>query len=178
VIEDNRQLVANTLSAFIDKEMLMRIGLSAKENDQPVNEERNSVDILSNNEIVTTENELNSYNYSIQRLAFLVDSEELFNNLKYVRYLDYKTTFVVYYKNSKLFSLTELDDNRMRFFFPILNKEIITKNLSEIDEFLLSSYKKLVNRLPLKSGEEKVEGKIEGETVFATIDSINESNQT
>jgi hypothetical protein len=145
-IKDSRLLLMGAISSFIDKEILARVGLSVNTTEVAASEESGPVmtNDLHYNEIITTANEINVYNYTMQRLAFLVDSEELYDNLKYISYQDYKTTFVVYYKkkvDGRLFNLEELSDGRFRFFFSAIDKEIITNNLSDIDDALLLSYK-------------------------------------
>jgi hypothetical protein len=160
VIDDNRPLIISAASAFVDKEILNRVGISQGKNASTEETEKAGEKFekksIGDDGIITTKAELDSYNYAVRRLAFLADSEELFNGLKYVRYVDYKTTFVVYYKSSKLFSLNELEDGKLRFFFPAVDREIITKNLSDTDEVLLLSYKLRVNPPDVTPEKEKI----------------------
>ncbi len=136
IIRNYKKVLVRTINAFIESNIRERILLTAEK------QETDPIDTLEG--IVTTEGELNVYNYTIKRLAFLVDSDELYDGLLDVNYQDYKTTFVVYYKkivDGRLFNLKELDNGLFHFSFPALQREITTKKLQDIDEALLTSYK-------------------------------------
>lgn len=136
IIKNYKKVLVRTINAFIESSIRERILLTA---------EKQEVEPVDNLEgIVTTEGELKVYNYVIKRLAFLVDSDELYDGLRDVNYQDYKTTFVVYYKkivDGRLFNLKELENGLFNFSFPALQKEITTAKLQDIDEALLASYK-------------------------------------
>lgn len=136
-INDYKKTITNTMNLFIKSKIRERMSINA-------NREAEKEILESANGIITTKNELSAYNYTIKRLAFLVDTEELYKNLDGIYYKDYKTTFVVYYKQiieGRLFNFKELSDGKMLFHFPVLKKEIITSNFKDIDEALLTSYK-------------------------------------
>ena len=109
--------------------------------------EPSPVHSIQQSDIVTTEEEICIYNYAKQRLAFLIDTDELYQGLNKVEWRDYKTTFVVFYKkerSGKLFSVVENSDGTKTFSFPSINKEIQCREgeYKDIDEFLLECYKK------------------------------------
>ena len=161
IIKNYKKVLIRTINAFIESNIRERILLTA---------EKHEVEPVDNLEgIVTTEGELKVYNYAIKRLAFLVDSDELYDGLRDIRYQDYKTTFVVYYKkivDGRLFNLKELENGLFNFSFPILQREITTAELRDIDEALLTSYKLRFTsitkktkgiKIPLEVGSQKIE---------------------
>ncbi|MCR5224693.1 MAG: type I restriction enzyme HsdR N-terminal domain-containing protein [Alphaproteobacteria bacterium] len=150
-IQNYKKAIVNTISSFVEEQIQERVSSNAAKKE----EER--LEALDG--IVTTEGEKRVYSYAIKRLAYLVDTDELYEGLKEVHYQDYKTTFIVYYKKNKdgrLFNLKELNDGKFEFVFPALQREITTSNLKDIDEALLASYKIRVSAID--KGEAKIEG--------------------
>lgn len=152
VLEENTEIVKSAFKGFIDKRILDRVGLADKrlvkieeKREEPA--ENVSVLPIQQSDIVTTEEELRIYNYAKQRLAFLIDTDELYQGLNKVEWRDYKTVFVVFYKkerSGKLFTFAENSDGTKSFSFPSLGQEIDCKSneYKKIDELLLESYKK------------------------------------
>ena len=152
VLEENTEIVKTAFQGFIDKRILDRVGLADKrlvkiEEKKEELAEVPSVLPIQQSDIVTTEEELRVYNYAKQRLAFLIDTDELYQGLNKVEWRDYKTVFVVFYKkerSGKLFTFVENSDGTKTFSFPSLNQEVQCKpsEYKTIDDFLLESYKK------------------------------------
>ena len=92
MIKNYKKVLVKIINAFIESNIRGRTWLTTEK------QETDPIDALEG--IVTTECELKVYNYIINRLAFLVDSDELYDSLRDVSYQDYKTTFVVYYKKN------------------------------------------------------------------------------
>ena len=157
VLDENTEIVRSAFKGFIDKKILDRVGLTDKRIVKIEEKKEEAVDVspvlpVQQSEIVTTEEEKNIYNYAKQRLAFLIDTDELYQGLNRVEYKDYKTTFVVFYKrerSGKLFTLVENSDGTKTFSFPSLNKEIQCKEgeYKDIDISLLECYKKAFSDL-------------------------------
>lgn len=152
VLDENTEIVKSAFKGFIDKRILDRVGLTDKrlvkiEEKKEDVAEPSPVHSIQQSDIVTTEEEICIYNYAKQRLAFLIDTDELYQGLNKVEWRDYKTTFVVFYKkerSGKLFAVVENSDGTKTFSFPSINKEIQCREgeYKDIDEFLLECYKK------------------------------------
>ena len=99
-------------------------------------------------DIITTDEEMYAFTYAKQRLAFLVDSDELYQGIDKIEWRDFKTTFTVFYKkerSGKIFNFLENGDGTKSFYFPMMeNREIrcSSHDYKEIDALLLESYKK------------------------------------
>jgi predicted type IV restriction endonuclease len=101
--------------------------------------------------VVTTEAEMEVYEYVRHRLPFLIErDEDLFRKLDNLSFRDYKGTFVVSYKQvqkGKLFNFREGADVKYRFEFPESDETINTDELSDIDDKLLAVFMKRVEQL-------------------------------
>ena len=151
ITQEAQELAKHAFSTFVERAILKRIGF--KEEEQEVSETASiSTAAVENigieDGIVTTENELASYNYAIRRLAFLVKNEDSFKAIDDIGYKDRKTVFTVYYRRPQaglIFNFHERPDGTFKFTFPALeNKEILTTNFGEIDAALLESFEKRV----------------------------------
>lgn len=149
VLDDNIEIVKSAFHGFIDKRILDRVGLAdrrlIKIEDKKDDVSSESVQKIS--DIITTESELSIYAYVKQRLAFLVDSDELYQGINQIAWKDYKTTFVVYYKkerSGKLFSFVENTDSTVSFSFPTGEEIKCCKNeYQDIDTAILNNYVKV-----------------------------------
>jgi hypothetical protein len=101
--------------------------------------------------IVTTPLEMEVFNYTKRRLAFLIKEDTLFEEIDKIEYRDYEGKFVVFYKKERagrLFELYEGGPKKYRFDFGETNGgEVLTSKLSEIDSALGAIFRKRVLEL-------------------------------
>lgn len=166
-LEEHTPIVNEAMHIFFDKKLLARVGFAdrrdlvrvpgtetAADSDAPesvieasVQEQPEPVDLG----IVTTETELQVFNYVKSRLSFLIDrNEDLFEKLNDVFMRDYKTTFTVSYKQERkgrLFNFQEGTALKYHFEFPASGAAIDTDDLSDIDEELLKAFMTRVEEL-------------------------------
>lgn len=149
IVEDNTDVVKAAFKGFIDKGISDRLGLNKKKDEDTIKKENPVEDIKFVSDIITTESELEAYNYIKQRLAFLVDSDELYQGIKYIEYKDFKTSFTIFYKYQRvgrICSLVENTNGSQTFSFSD-GKEITCNNddYNNLDKPLLESYEKVFN---------------------------------
>ena len=156
IVDENAEVVKSAFSGFIDKRILDRVGLADK---RLVKIEEKKDDIPENiqapqvkSDIITTEGELNAYKYIKLRLAYLVDSDDLYRKVSLLEYRDYRTVFIVYYKKEqkgRLFSLVENADGTKTFNFSLINKEFKVKesDYAQFDEALLEAFQKAISEM-------------------------------
>jgi predicted type IV restriction endonuclease len=97
--------------------------------------------------IVTTETELEVFDYVRTRLSFLVGDEELFEKLSQVQWVDRKTLFTVFYKQERKGGFSISGKAAHQFTGSISDRQIETDNLREIDDALLSTFRQRVKEL-------------------------------
>jgi hypothetical protein len=102
--------------------------------------------------VVTTETELQVFEYVRMRLPFLIaGDEELYTRLVHVRPVDHKTVFCVFYKQERkgrLFNFREGRGPRFRFEFAGEGANALeTDSLSDIDPQLVAIYRQRVSEL-------------------------------
>jgi hypothetical protein len=93
--------------------------------------------------IVTTERELAIVNYVRRRLAFLVSDDLLFNAIDRVEYKDYVGKLAIYYdkeSTGRMFDYIGGADGIDKYIFPAPYGEIITSNITDIDEPLKATF--------------------------------------
>jgi len=93
--------------------------------------------------IVTTERELAIVNYVRRRLAFLISDDALFNAIDRVEYKDYVGKLSVYYdkeSTGRMFDYVGGADGIDKYIFPAPYGEIITSNITDIDEPLKATF--------------------------------------
>jgi hypothetical protein len=151
------------MNAFFDKKLLERVGFADREDlvkvpptetqaaPPPVQEVSDNQASTEDSSVVTTEAELEVYDYVRHRLPFLIERDEaLFRKLENIHFRDYKGTFVVSYKQvqkGKLFNFREGSDTKYRFEFPESGEIVATDQLSDIDDKLLAVFMKRVEEL-------------------------------
>lgn len=148
VVDDFRGIVQQAFALHVERAILRRIGLRAEDNRveaTPVPAQPMVAAAPVNDGIVTTETELRVFSYATRRLAFLVKDEALYHEIDGIQYKDMKTTFRVFHRSPNaggLFLFRELADGVYHFTFPALeNKVIETRNLTEIDDALVQSFR-------------------------------------
>ena len=100
--------------------------------------------------IETTDRELYVFGYCQRRLAFLVQDERLFREIERVGYKDLSSKFIVFYdktRQGRLFDFYEGDEGRDRFVFPDGLGEFEVHDLAQIDQPLLTIFKRRVREL-------------------------------
>ncbi|MBA2694242.1 MAG: hypothetical protein H0U65_17390 [Rubrobacter sp.] len=166
LIEEHKPIVSEAMNAFFDKKLLERVGFAEREDlvkvpaieTQPpaanpdITERPDDKRIKANSsDIVTTEAELEVYDYSRYRLSFLIDhDEELFTKLGNVSFRDFKGIFAVFYKQDRkgrLFNFREGSNGEYRFEFPVTGVTMKATHLSEIDSELLTAFMRRIEEL-------------------------------
>lgn len=162
MVEEHTPIIRDAAQALLDRLILARVGfadrkdlvkMAAESPPAAVPAEAAAPAPADETGVVTTETELEVYTYVRQRLPFLIaGDEELFQRLRHLQPIDYKTVFSVYYKQErkgKLFNFWEGKEPRYRFEFVALGpgNTLQTDNLSEIDTNLLAAFKQRVQEL-------------------------------
>jgi predicted type IV restriction endonuclease len=167
LLDEHKLYITEAMNTFFDKKLLERVGFADREDlvkvppvevqlspatqeipdDQSIEKEPKAGD----SDIVTTEVELEIYNYVKHRLPFLIDrDEDLFRKLDDIYFRDYKGTFAVSYKQDRkgrLFNFRQGADERYHFEFPESDETVTTNELSDIDDKLLSVFMKRIDEL-------------------------------
>lgn len=167
LIEEHKIVFTEALNKFFDKKLLERVGFAEREDlvrvppleatpSSSMSEDSDSSIIkeharVNDSNAVTTEAEMEVFDYVRHRLPFLIDRDEaLFHKLDHIFFRDRKGTFTVSYKQDRkgrLFNLRETTDGKYRFDFPESGKNIVTDDLSDIDSELLAMFSKRVEEL-------------------------------
>lgn len=147
-IGEYQELAKRAIQAVIDARILSRLDLPSAAAAGKAPEAKTTVVVPEarppeEGKIVTTEGELRAYEWVKQRLAFLVDSEELFRKIEQIAYHDYQNTFVVHFggeRKGRIFDLLERPEG-YRFKFAQGGPEIDTPDFSGLDGPLLAAFK-------------------------------------
>lgn len=156
-------LTKSAFGEFINLRILQRLDLPAKdkEPEKPlVATETIKSDADTNKEpdILPSDIEIEVFEYTKKRLAFLSDTDDLFTAIDCIEFKDYKGKFVVFYgkeRAGRLFDLYETKEAKYKFDFgEDTGGEIITDTLSDIDIPLISVFKERVAEL-LPNGKKR-----------------------
>lgn len=160
LIEEHAPILKEAFQTFLDRKILERVGFASRQDivkvqqasavspgpdltkDSAEEEEREP-----RSGIITTETELAVFEHAKNRLAFLVDDEQLFRKVQELTFVDKKTTFIVYYKQERkgrLFSYRDGPHGEYRFEFSTDGETLETDDLFSIDGPLLESFKAAV----------------------------------
>jgi predicted type IV restriction endonuclease len=167
MMEDHLPIVREALRHFLDRKILERVGFASRQDlvrtsataqaattatlqaEEPV-----AVDADADQEpddgIITTETELAVFDHVRTRLAFLVRDEDLFSKLRDLQWVDFKTRFVVFYKQARkgrIFSFKEGPGGEMRFDFHDGKDPVVVADLHQLDDRLLEIYRMRVGEL-------------------------------
>ncbi len=154
LVEEHLPIVRDSISLLVDKIILDRVGFAHREDlvrvapvtpqPAPASQEPAAAGQVDDDDgIITTDTELGIYQHVLKRLSFLVKNEEHYRELAHLEWRDFKTTFVVFYKQARrgrLFTFREGPNGELRFEFSPDGKQIETTDLYSIDEPLLASY--------------------------------------
>jgi hypothetical protein len=161
MIEEHAPIVRDAGEMLLDRKILERVGFADRKDLVKMRPEAASPPVIAAGEpvpvpagagesgVVTTETELQVYDYVRTRLPFLIAGDEtLYAQLVHVRPVDHKTVFCVFYKQERkgrLFNFREGRGPRYRFEFAGEGGQVIeTDALSDIDAPLLSIYRQRV----------------------------------
>lgn len=166
LLAEQKSVVAEAINQFFDKKLLERVGFAEREDlirvpapdvsttvpkEASDNSETEVQSIDDTSGIVTTEIEMEVFNYVSHRLPFLIErDEDLFGKLRHISYRDFKGIFAVSYKQDRkgrLFNLRDTPETRYRFEFPASGAIVITDDLSDMDDELLAVFLKRVEDL-------------------------------
>ena len=163
LMEEHLPIVREALQHFLDRKILERVGFASRQDlvrtaaqqvaaRQPTEQAQAEDDAPSQPDdgILTTETELAVFNHVQRRLAFLVDDQRLFERIADVQFVDFKTRFVVFYKQERkgrLFHFREGPNGAYRFDFLEREDTIETTNLLDIDELLVAAFRARVSEL-------------------------------
>lgn len=163
MLEEHTPIIRDAARELLDRLILARVGFADRKDLVKVPPEAAVAAVPAaeppteggpaETSIVTTEAELEVYDYVRRRLPFLIAGDEvLFQRLGHLRPVDYKTVFSIYYKQErkgKLFNFWEGKEPRYRFEFVALGpgNHLHTDDLAEIDANLLASFKQRVEEL-------------------------------
>ncbi|BCI65996.1 type I restriction endonuclease [Acetobacter aceti] len=157
-------LTKSAFGEFINLRILQRLDLPAKdkEADKPLvaaDVPKSDTDDNKEPEIIPSETEMEVFEYTKKRLAFLSDTDELFSAIDSIEFKDYKGKFVVFYgkeRAGRLFDLYESKDAKYKFDFgEAFGGEITTNSLSDIDTTLITIFKERVADILPKGKKQK-----------------------
>lgn len=151
-VDSNRQLICDALQSFIDQEILARVGYAPKdvvkkplETSEVVETPGASNTEDKDDELLPTQQDLEIFSALKQRLAFMVKSDLLYDELHHVSFKKTASSFKIFYKKPNKGSIVSFHfnkDNNPVFKFPLSNsKEIETNNFKDIGELLLDAYR-------------------------------------
>jgi hypothetical protein len=160
LLEEHTLYIRESMNIFFDKKLLERVGF-ADRNDivkvtpaearptPPAQESEQTKPVEA--DIVTTEAELEVYEYVKHRLPFLIArDEDLFRKLDNIYFRDFRGTFAISYKQDRkgrLLNFREGSETKYRLEFPDSGETVATDTLSDIDEKLLAIFMKRVEEL-------------------------------
>jgi len=154
LVEEHRPIVRDTVSLLVDKIILDRVGFAQREDlvkvsgagVQPPSPSPESVPPAEEAEgdgIITTETEMRVFQHTLTRLSFLLEDDAHYRELAHLEWRDFKTTFVVFYKQARrgrLFTFREGPNGELRFEFSPNGQQVETSDLFELDDQLLAAY--------------------------------------
>ncbi len=151
IVESNRDLVKAAMEAFVAQEALARFGYAPKDLVRAPTDRLDSVVVvpvqavdLVADELNPSENEIAAFNYTQNRLFYLVKGDVLFAEVEKITYRKTKTSFRVYYgkpNNGSLFDYKLHRDGNAITQFPALGNTELRFNASpELDDHLLKAF--------------------------------------
>jgi predicted type IV restriction endonuclease len=159
LVEEHTLYIREAMNTFFDKKLLERVGFADRSDIVKVHPSEGSTPpqdtpqqaTADAPDIVTTEAEMDVYEYVKHRLPFLIArDEDLFRKLDHLYFTDFRGTFAISYKQDRkgrLLNMREGTEAKYRFDFPDSGETITTDTLSDIDEKLLAIFMKRVEQL-------------------------------
>ncbi|MCE2564134.1 type I restriction endonuclease [Komagataeibacter sp. FNDCF1] len=165
-VAEYTDLTKSAFAEFVNLRILQRLDLPVKdkEADKPVlvaDVTKVEADTKPADGIITTETELEVYEYAKRRLAFLANNDELFDAITNIEYKDYKGKFVVFYRKERAGRLFDFyEDKGVKYTFDFgeeFGGELGSDELGGIDDQLLHVFKARVEAMGAKGKRSKVE---------------------
>jgi len=158
LLEEHTQYIREAMNTFFDKKLLERVGFADRSDivkvppsEAPAPAQEPPQGTTDPPDIVTTEAEIEVYEYIKHRLPFLIArDEDLFRKLDHVYFKDLRGVFAISYKQDRkgrLLNFREGSEQKYRFDFPDSGETLTTDDLSDIDEKLLTVFMKRVEEL-------------------------------
>jgi hypothetical protein len=160
LLEEHTLYIKEAINTFFDKKLLERVGFADRsdivkvppsETPPPPPTQEIPQGTAESSDIVTTEAEMEVYEYVKHRLPFLITrDEDLFRKLDHIYFKDFRGTFTISYKQDRkglLLNFKEGSEQKYRFDFSDSGEIVTTDNLSDIDEKLLTVFMKRVEEL-------------------------------
>ncbi len=160
LLEEHTLYIKEAINTFFDKKLLERVGFADRSDivkvhpsEAPPPPPTQEIPQIPADppDIVTTEAEMEVYEYVKHRLPFLIArDEDLFRKLDHVYFKDLKGMFTISYKQDRkgrLLNFKEGSEPKYRFDFPDSSEIVTTDNLSDIDDKLLTVFMKRVEDL-------------------------------
>ncbi len=160
LMEEHTLYIGEAMNTFFDKKLLERVGFADRSDivkvppaeAQPAPSAQESTQVKAvETDIVTTEAEMEVYEYVKHRLPFLIArDEDLYSKLDQIYFRDFRGTFAISYKQDRkgrLLNFRGGAETKYRFEFPDSGETVTTDALSDIDERLLAVFMKRVEEL-------------------------------
>lgn len=147
-LEQYQPLVGAAFKEFVDNQILTRLDISKKEAPRPEPEAAPEEPLLpvvedKESKIITTELELEIYDYVKKRLAFLIKDEEAYKKIEEVTYRDFQTKFLIFFRKERvgrIVDVYERKEHKYTLYFPHSNEWVQIDILGGIDEQLQSAF--------------------------------------
>ena len=160
LLEEHTQYIREAMNTFFDKKLLERVGFADRsdivkvhpsEGPTPPPPQDTPQVTADAPDIVTTEVEMEVYEYVKHKLPFLIPrDEDLFRKLDHVYFKDFRGVFAISYKQDRkgrLLNFREGSEQKYRIDFSDSDETLTTDDLSDIDEKLLTVFMKRVEEL-------------------------------
>jgi hypothetical protein len=145
-------LICDALQSFIDQEILARVGYAPKDvvkktlETSEVNETSGASNVDDkDDDLIPTPRDMEIFSALKQRLAFMVKSDLLYDELSNVNFKKTASSFKIFYKKPNKGSIVSFHLNKENvpvFKFPLSgSKDIETNNFREISDLLLEAYR-------------------------------------
>ena len=160
LLEEHTQYIREAMNTFFDKKLLERVGFADRNDivkvppsEAPTPPQAQDAPQVTAGppDVVTTDAEMEIYEYVKHRLPFLIArDEDLFRKLDHIYFRDFRGIFAISYKQDRkgrLFNFREGSEQKYRFDFPDSGETVTTDTLSDIDDKLLAIFMKRVEEL-------------------------------
>jgi len=167
LIDSNRPVVCDAIQSFLDQEILARVGYAPKDVVKKTVESSEIVEATpavqvdeKDDELVATEAEVSVFLSLRERLAFLVKSDLLYDELSNISFKKNAAAVKVYYKKPNKGAMVSFHIGKagiVSFKFPLAsNKEIETANLRDINDLLLEGFKQRLQEAGITADRQPV----------------------
>lgn len=152
-LEEYKPIITSAFEQFIENQIIDRLNIRKPEIEEVEDEPKENV--VVDNKIITTKNELKAFEMTKLRLLFLLSDNDKFNKIvKYLSYKDYQTKFIVFYnveRKGRLFNFYE-HNKKFTFVFPntiikennVIEIKDLEKDFSKLDDYLLKTFNAIV----------------------------------